>query len=146
MLARMDVHIRPAGAPDAPAIAPLLAELGYPAADDRVRERIARLAADDRAHVLVAEHAGRIVGVATLVRFPSITAEADVAWITSFVVASSERGRGVGRELVAALEALARSHDCVRISVTSAEHRDGAHAFYQRLGYDYTGRRFAKKL
>jgi GNAT superfamily N-acetyltransferase len=52
----------------------------------------------------------------------------------------------VGRELVAALEALARSHDCVRISVTSAEHRDGAHAFYQRLGYDYTGRRFAKKL
>jgi ribosomal protein S18 acetylase RimI-like enzyme len=47
---------------------------------------------------------------------------------------------------VAELEAFARQHGCDRIIVTTANHRDGAHRFYDRLGYEFTGRRYAKSL
>ena len=36
--------------------------------------------------------------------------------------------------------------NAARIAVTSALHRDGAHAFYERLGWERTGVRLGKKL
>jgi len=44
--------------------------------------------------------------------------------------------------LVAAAMDWARQHRCVRLSVTSAERRSNAHAFYVACGLPYTGRRF----
>jgi hypothetical protein len=39
-----------------------------------------------------------------------------------------------------------RSWPGVSGSVTSGIQRDGTHKFYQRIGYDLTGLRFAKEL
>jgi hypothetical protein len=36
---------------------------------------------------------------------------------------------------MAAAESFAADHGCVRIEVTSADHRADAHAFYRRRGY-----------
>jgi GNAT superfamily N-acetyltransferase len=52
----------------------------------------------------------------------------------------------VGRALVNAIEQWARERGADRLSVTSAEHRSGAHAFYPACGFPYTGRRFSKSL
>ena len=66
--------------------------------------------------------------------------------VTVLVVAERARRRGVGTALAAALEREARKRGCDRLVLGSAERRADAHAFYARLGYAHTGRRFVKVL
>jgi GNAT superfamily N-acetyltransferase len=66
--------------------------------------------------------------------------------LSAIVVDKTHRGRGVGKALVEALEAEARSRGCCLIFLTTAERRADAHAFYSRLGFEHTGRRYAKSL
>jgi ribosomal protein S18 acetylase RimI-like enzyme len=68
------------------------------------------------------------------------------ARISVLVVDEPHRRRGIGEALVAALEAEARRRSCCLIYLTTAERRAAAHAFYRRLGFEETGRRFAKRL
>lgn len=137
--------VRDARPEDADGIAPLLAQLGYPAAADVVRERLASLVArGDRA--LVAERGGTVVGVLTLHRTPVLHRPADVGRITALVVDAGARVGGVGRALVREAERILRDAGCERVEVTSAARRLDAHAFYRRLGYDEAGVRFGKPL
>ena len=138
--------IREAADGDAPSLASLLGQLGYSADARDLPRRLARLAQRGSAVAFVAELEGRVVGVATAHAFASIHAERDVAWLTTLVVAQDARQRGVGRALVAAAEEWARTHQCQRLSVTTALQRDDAHAFYDRLGYEHNGRRYTKAL
>jgi GNAT superfamily N-acetyltransferase len=96
--------------------------------------------------VFVAERSAKILGVLGLHRVPVLTSVNDVAMIVALVVTAKARRVGVGRALLARAEDEARAWRCGRIIVTSAEHRADAHAFYERVGYEYTGRRFAKTL
>ncbi len=138
--------VRDATDEDRVAIASLLGELGYPADPEAIPERVARLVENGRGRVLVATEHDRVVGVAG-VEFVTPIAYADpVLMITSFVVSSAVRRRGVGRRLLAAVETLGREQGFDKAVVTSAEHRADAHAFYTRLGWTYTGRRFGKTL
>jgi hypothetical protein len=41
-------------------------------------------------------------------------------------------------------EDFAWDNGCVRIEITSGEHRAGAHAFYEAIGYKQDSRRFIK--
>ena len=138
--------IRAAAEGDASALGRLLGQLGYPADARDVPRRLTRFAERGAAVAFVAEVDGSVVGVATAHLFASIHAEHDVAWLTTLVVAQDARHRGVGRALVAAAEEWARTHKCQRLSVTTALHRDDAHAFYDQLGYQHNGRRYTKAL
>jgi GNAT superfamily N-acetyltransferase len=69
-----------------------------------------------------------------------------VAYITALVTTKRWQGRGIGRKLVSAAFRWAEEHGCVRLSMTSAEHRADAHAFYPGCGLPYTGRRFAAPI
>lgn len=64
--------------------------------------------------------------------------------ITSLAVRVEARGKGIGKVLVAAAEEWAWGAGAQRMEVTSGEHRPGAHAFYQALGYLLDERRFIK--
>ena len=66
--------------------------------------------------------------------------------LIALVVAERFRRRGVARALVRRAEVEARALGCSRIILTSADHREDAHAFYLAAGYEQTGRRFAKDL
>jgi GNAT superfamily N-acetyltransferase len=138
--------IRPAVASDSEAIAALLDELGYPASPSAVPPRLLHLREGGRSEAYVAIRDGHVAGLATVQVQASLTREDDVAQLTSLVVGVKNRGAGVGRELVAAVEAYGRAQGCGRIVVTTANHRVGAHAFYARLGWEWTGRRYAKVL
>jgi GNAT superfamily N-acetyltransferase len=137
--------IRDGRAGDVAAIAELLRQLGYPADEAAVRGRLERLAASgDR--VLVAAADGRVVGLATLHVSPSIEHDDPAGKLTALVVDQDHRGRGVGRALVEAMESEARARGCAVFFLTTAERRGDAHAFYERVGLEYTGRRYAKTL
>jgi ribosomal protein S18 acetylase RimI-like enzyme len=62
------------------------------------------------------------------------------------VVDSDYRRRGIGDALVTEIEAEARARGCCLVFLTTAERRVDAHAFYRRIGFEETGRRFAKWL
>ena len=140
------IAIRDAIIEDAAAIAALLGELGYPSQPDGVRARLGRLLVREGSRVFVAEREATVLGVLGLDRIPVLTSLSDIAMIIALVVTERERRTGVGRLLLARAEDEARVWQCGRIMVTSAERRAEAHAFYQHLGYEYTGRRFAKVI
>ena len=137
--------IRDARPEDSAAIADLLGQLGYPAAAEAVEPRIAGLlAAGDR--LVVAELDGQVVGLADLHVSPSLEHDQPAGKLAAIVVDERHRSAGVGRALVAAMEAEARERGCGVFFLTTAERRADAHAFYEHLGLEYTGRRYAKTL
>lgn len=141
----MDVTIRDAGPADVEAIAELLGQLGYPTEPAAVGPRLERLSiVGDR--VVVAELDGRVAGLAHLQVSPTIEHERPVAKLGALVVDQEHRGQGVGRALVEAMKAEARARGCGLFYLTTAELRDGAHAFYERLGLEQTGRRYGGTL
>ncbi|HXE92548.1 MAG TPA: GNAT family N-acetyltransferase [Gaiellaceae bacterium] len=141
----MPPTIRDARAADAAAIAELLGELGYPATGAAVTSRLERLViVGDR--VVVADVDGEVAGLAHLHVSPTIEHERPAGKLGALVVAESHRGRGIGRLLVEAVEEEATARGCGIFFVTTAERRDDAHAFYESLGLERTGRRYGRTL
>lgn len=105
------------------------------------REALAELQraalADPGRVVLVAERDGEVVGMAHLV--PSNAANAPHrAEVQRVAVAKSERGRGVGRELMAAVEAAALERGLTLLWLTTHDQTDAC-AFYESMGYKRLG-------
>ena len=138
--------IRAALPDDAPDVAALLAELGHPIDPAVVPARLAAVRAEGGAAFLAIDDAAHAVGFFSVARHAVLHASGPVGLITALVVAERARGLGVGRRMVEAARAWARDAGCVRLLVTSAEHRAAAHAFYPACGMAYTGRRFATDI
>jgi GNAT superfamily N-acetyltransferase len=102
--------------------------------------------ADPRAGVVVAEDAGALVGAATYFFVPLVHEDRPWCRDTTLVVDEGHRGYGIGRMLVEAAERPAREASCSRIEATSALHREGAHRFYEGIGYGRTSAHFLKRL
>ena len=136
--------IRRARSDDAFAAAELLAALGYPSPVAHIERRIADCTTSNGTAVFVAESVQRIVGLISFHCIPLFHADGCLGRITSLVVAPDCRQRGIGRLLVAAAEEFAWAHGCIRVEVTSGDHRPDAHAFYEHLGYQLDCRRFIK--
>jgi GNAT superfamily N-acetyltransferase len=143
--ARTAVRIRVATDADVPAMASLLAHLGYPADAAELPERLRRMrAAGDDA--FVAELNDTPVGLATVHARAVLHVARPVAQLTALVVPPEMRGRGVGRALVAEAERWGRERGADRLVVTTALHRAEAPLFYERLGFEHTGRRYVRRF
>lgn len=141
--ARTTIQVRDAEAGDAGALARLCGQLGYPSSPEAVLPRLERLVRSG-ARALVATSGGEVIGLATVHLRSTINHAAPLAQLTLLVVDEERRSQGVGRALVDEAEAWARAQGCRRIIVTTALNRTGAHAFYERIGYAHTGRRYGK--
>ncbi|MGH7532917.1 MAG: GNAT family N-acetyltransferase [Gemmatimonadales bacterium] len=139
--------IRLAFPADSPAIAVLLAQLGYPAATSEIATRLARmtqLGPPDRVMVAVVEE--RVVGVMTLHLTPELHRAKPIGRVTALVVDEQARGSGVGAEMMTEAERILQGDGAGLLEVTSNMRRTDAHRFYERLGYLKTSFRFAKEL
>jgi len=139
------ITIRDAADGDAPALAELATHLGYPTDAAAMRGRMARVAAMPDHRTLVAERGGVVVGFVGVMRGWTYTSDDAYARILTLVVAPDERGRGTGAALVEAAERWARGVGAGSIHVTTALHREGAHRFYERIGYERSGLRYVKQ-
>ncbi|HKT59959.1 MAG TPA: GNAT family N-acetyltransferase [Gemmatimonadales bacterium] len=127
--------IRPAAQADAGRLAALSAELGYPVAASELAGRLADLLARDGEIVLVAERApGQVIGWVHGSE-QHFLESARRCELLGLVVDARERGRGIGRRLVAAVEEWARGRGLEQIAVRSNVTREESHPFYEHLGY-----------
>ncbi len=128
-----DAAVRAARPSDAPRIAFLAGELGYPMSEEAATERLAAIARDPGRAVLVA-------GGPPILGFIEIRTEDDLLGprtteIEALVVDSGARSRGIGGALLAAALERAREGGAARVRVRSRVARERAHAFYERAGF-----------
>jgi N-acetylglutamate synthase-like GNAT family acetyltransferase len=142
----MNLAIRDARPEDSEALAGLLGQLGYPTSAEAVARRVERLAGSDVDRLVVAEADGEVVGLAAIHVSLAVEYDEPAAKLSAIVVDERHRRRGIGEALVAAMEAEARARGCCLIFLTTAERRADAHSFYDRIGFEETGRRFVKLL
>ncbi len=140
------MHIRPATAADASALAALMAHLGYPASADAIAARLATLDARTDIATFVAETDTGIAGMIGLQISPVLYRDDPNGAITALVVSPDFRGQGVAAKLVDHGERWLLDHGASRASVMPSTHRADAHRLYERLGYAPTGTRFTKSL
>lgn len=131
----MSLRIRSAQPEDAPALAALAGQLGYPAAPEVVAARLQALTEDDRHAVFVAMEAeGEVVGWIHVYLCLQVIADRE-AEIGGLVVDEAYRSQGIGTRLVQAAEDWARAYGCQGLTVRANVVRERAHAFYRRLGF-----------
>lgn len=94
----------------------------------------AMLAHEAITQFLARDDEGEIVGVSTLATFPIPTAQR--AWIEDVVVESSRNGQGIGRQLIDAMVARARTLGCATVDLTSRPSREAANHLYQSAGFE----------
>jgi GNAT superfamily N-acetyltransferase len=123
-------------------LAPLLALYVQLSADNAsttavaARPGLAAMLADDRVHLLVAEDNGGVVATATVVIVPNLTHNGQPwAQVENVVVDESVRGTGVGRAIMDECVRRAWEAGCYKVQLQSADHREGAHRFYEGLGF-----------
>ena len=140
------IAIRSAETTDASAVCELLAQLGYPASVEEIPGRLSAITGLPDAVALVAVDEGVVVGMVTAHVIPAIHETEPVALLTAMVVSEGHRAAGIGSLLVSHIERWAARKGARRISLTSGNHREHAHGFYERRDYVRTGLRFTKKL
>lgn len=141
------LKIRRAKSSDAPRIAELAGQLGYPATAAQMRERLRRIPSSLHA-VMVAETKNEgVIGWLHVSRQPLLEVEIR-AEVNGLVVAEGQRSLGAGARLLATAEDWARKHGCKSMSVRSNVIRERAHKFYERNGYEHykTQKSFRKPL
>jgi GNAT superfamily N-acetyltransferase len=142
------LKIRRAKSADAPQLAALAGQLGYPATAAQMRHRLREIQPASQNAVFVAESAQDGV-VGWLHVSKEALLECDVrAEVNGLVVAEGQRSLGAGARLLAAAEDWARKHGCKSMSVRSNVIRERAHQFYERHGYEHykTQKSFRKPL
>jgi ribosomal protein S18 acetylase RimI-like enzyme len=124
----------------------LLGELGYPATEAQAAERIERIDDDPSTWLIVAEVEGEIAGLGAL-HVQNLVERDDVgAEVAALVVSERFRRRGIGEALADALEDEARARGGRYLVLNTAHRRADAHAFYEAIGFEHTGRRYGKEL
>jgi ribosomal protein S18 acetylase RimI-like enzyme len=127
-------------------MAELLGQLGYPSSPDQAVERIERIGADPSTWLVVAEVDGELAGFGALHVQNLVERDEPGCQVAALVVGKRYRRRGIGELLMQALEDEARARGGKTMVLNTAHRRADAHAFYEALGYEHTGRRYAKVL
>ncbi len=140
----MSVAVRRAVESDAPRIATLLTQLGYPQSPEWTARRVGMLG--DESFVWVATDGDTVVGFLVLQVATFFHVDGAVARITSMAVDSAIRNQGIGKALVVVAQRHAEEMGCSEMEVTSSLRRSDAHAFYVALGFQETSRKFVRQL
>ena len=104
----------------------------------RQRQGLALLLREARACVLVAEAEGRVVGMCTGQLVISTAEGGPSLLIEDVVIATDHRGKGLGRELMAAMARWAGAQGATRMQLLADRNNLPALHFYERLGWQTT--------
>ncbi len=142
----MGIAIRSATLADSEPLARLMTELGYPTSSRQMEQRLTSILGDVSYRTFVACNGDDIVGIAGTRIGPMYEIDDPYGQIMALVVSETHRRQGVGVRLVEAAESHFIERGAAVSIVTSANRRADAHAFYERHGYTFDGRRYKKAL
>ena len=131
----MPVTLRLLQASEADALVALLPDLGYAATADQLVRRLAALREWPDQEVFVAELDSRLVGLCHVQGVRMLISDG-YAEIQALVVSEAVQGRGIGRQLLEHACAWAAARGYGRVRLRSNVVREGAHAFYEHLGFE----------
>lgn len=130
-----DIHIRLATTQDVEAIAILSHQLGYPVSTIAIEQRLDQILSDSN-HIIYVATGRDNRGIAWIHAYTYRSLLTDFhAEIGGLVVTESDRGTGIGRQLLHQVESWAKTRGCQSILVRSNIVRSAAHRFYQKCGY-----------
>ena len=104
----------------------------------RQRQGLALLLREARACVLIAEAEGRVVGMCTGQLVISTAEGGPSLLVEDVVIATDHRGKGQGRELMAAMARWAGAQGAPRMQLLADRNNLPALHFYERLGWRTT--------
>jgi GNAT superfamily N-acetyltransferase len=131
---------------DAPAISKILRDLGwfghlkeesFQETEQRVKKHIALCLQDESHTMFVAENTnGEVIGYAAVHWLPYLMLKAPEGYVSELFVADSERGKGVGSQLLEVAREEAKRRGCSRLSLLSIKHRESyKRGFYKKRGW-----------
>ena len=141
---RGDVFIREAELTDAFRLAELMCELGYQTTTAEMEMRLQFILKNPAYKTFVAEMNGELCGMIGLHSYASYTHNDLSGRIIAMVVSTTAQRRGAGCALIRTAEDYFAERKIARITLTTRFEREGAHRFYEKLGYARTGFRFGK--
>ena len=131
----MDFQIRECEMTDVKAICELNArEMGYAYPEDKTDDKLRKILKSDKDKIFVALVDNTVIGYVHANDYDVIYAP-PMKNIMGIAVSNRFRKEGVGRALLAAVEAWARETGAWCIRLVSGAERTGAHEFYRHCGY-----------
>jgi len=140
------MSIRRATFSDKDGIKIMLDQLGYPGTEDFLESKMKMVINNPLAELLVYDHGKGIAGFIVIDFLPQLGLKGDIARIGYFAVDAAFRSKGIGAEMEAYCDMLARQRACDRIEVHCHERRKDAHRFYFRQGYHESPKYLMKSL
>lgn len=131
----MPATLRLLQASDADALVALLPDLGYAASADQLVRRLAALRDWPDQEAFVADIDGRLVGLCHVQGVRMLISDG-YAEVQALVVSAACQGQGIGRALLEQACAWAGDRGYERVRLRSNVAREGAHAFYERQGFE----------
>lgn len=137
------VLIRPARLADVPTLVELLRELFSIERDfafDAAKHSrgLGLIMARDTACAFVAEVGGTVIGMATAQALVSTAEGGESALVEDVVVVRSQRGKGIGPQLLEAIEEWGRARGIQRLQLLADRTNEDGLAFYAREGWSTT--------
>jgi ribosomal protein S18 acetylase RimI-like enzyme len=111
-----------------------------------MQQRLKSILADQHYATLVACDADQIVGFIGTRVGPLYESDDDYGQIMALAIARDHQRQGVGRMLMHAAESMLVARGVCVLVVSSGNQRADAHAFYEKNGYAFTGRRYIKSV
>lgn len=105
-----------------------------------------QLLKSEKEEAICAEMNGNVIGFCTLAIRNSLWQESNITHICELVVDEAYRGKQVGTGLINSLCKKAKDNGCKKIELDSAFHREKAHKFYERMGFENRSYLFSKNL
>jgi GNAT superfamily N-acetyltransferase len=142
------IEIRDANEGDLPGVLRLLAASGIDGGHsftlEEARAHLARIRAWPRFRLLAALVDGEIAGTYSLAIIDKLGKRGTPAGVVEDVAVAPERqGQGIGRAMMEHALAECRKAGCYKLALSSNVKREGAHRFYESLGFERHGYSFA---
>jgi ribosomal protein S18 acetylase RimI-like enzyme len=141
-----DIAIRDASIADSEEIARLVTALGYRTSSSQMRSRLEAIFCDEDYNTLVACQGESIVGFIGTRLGRLYESDDQYGQIMALAVATDRQRCGIGQTLLRTAESSLVERGVRVLVVASGNHRSDAHAFYQKNGYTFTGRRYKKPV
>ena len=139
--------IREAGDSDLPDLLRAYAESGIASDDaytvEEARRQLAVIRGYPSYRLFVAEVEGAFAGTYALILLDNLNKRgARAAIVEDVAVLPSFQGQGVGRKMMEHAREQCRAAGCYKMALSSNLKREGAHAFYDSLGFERHGYSF----